>query len=148
MDRFESGPFGDGADPAVRRPPVEALAVTTPDNRTGGPVADGQVDGPGRPRHEQDDGGLVSLPDDPKRPVAAFEAQVLDVGGAGLAHPQAVEPEEHGEGGMGVVEAFGREEQCSELGAVETASVAGVDLGSAHALGRVGGDTAVDWAKR
>lgn len=49
---------------------------------------------------------------------------------------------------MGVVEALGGEQQRTQLGAVQTASVARVDLGSPYVRGRVGGDAAVDVGER
>ena len=76
--------------------------------------------------------------------MPSFEPEVLDVGGAGLAHPEAVQAQEDGEGGVGVVEALGGEQERSELGSVEAAGVVGVDLGVLDVLGGVGGDPAVD----
>jgi hypothetical protein len=43
-----------------------------------------------------------------------------------------------------VVDPLGREQEPPQLGPVEAAGVAGMDLGSANVLGRVGGDPAVD----
>ena len=54
---------------------------------------------------------LVALADDAQRPVAPLEAEVLDVGRARFADPQAVQSEEHGKGGMGVVDPLGREQK-------------------------------------
>lgn len=48
---------------------------------------------------------------------------------------------------MGVVDPLSREQELPELGAVESAGVAGVDLGSANVLSRVRGDTTVDVAE-
>jgi hypothetical protein len=88
--------------------------------------------------------GLVALADDAQGAVSPLEAEVLDVRRARLAHPQAVEAQQDGQGGVGVVNPLGREQELPELGAVESAGVAGVDLGSANVLSRVRGDTAVD----
>ncbi len=45
---------------------------------------------------------------------------------------------------MGVVDPLGGEQKRTQLRAVETAGVGGVDLGPADVLGGVGGDPAVD----
>jgi hypothetical protein len=140
----DAGALGNGAHPAVCRPPIQAAAVVAEQDRTGRAFADGQVDCPRRPGYERDHGRLVALADDAKGSVAPLETEVLDVGRARLADPQAVEAQEHGESGVGVVDPLGFEQEPSELGAVEAAGVVGVDLGSADVLGRVGGDTAVD----
>jgi hypothetical protein len=47
-------------------------------------LTDGQVDRPLGPGDERDRGRLVALAHDPQRAMAALEAEVLDVGGAGL----------------------------------------------------------------
>jgi hypothetical protein len=71
--------------------------------------------------------------------MAPLEGQVLDVGRARLTDPQAVEAEEYGQGGVGVVDPLGREQEPPELGPVEAARVARMDLGTPDVLGRVGG---------
>ena len=45
---------------------------------------------------------------------------------------------------MGGVDALGREEEGAQLASVHAAALAGMDLGAAHVLGRVGGDRSVD----
>jgi len=87
MDLAEAGALGDRANPAVGGAPVEAAAVVAEQDRPGRPLADGQVDGARRPRHERDHGRLVALADDAQGAVASLEAEVLDVGPARLAHP-------------------------------------------------------------
>jgi hypothetical protein len=54
-----------------------------------GALANGEVDRAGGSWHERDGRRLVALADDPQRPMAPLEPEVLDVGGACLAHPQA-----------------------------------------------------------
>ena len=83
----EPGLLADGADPAVRRATVEALAVVAVQDRALAALSDGQVDGAGHPGHQGDHGRLVALADDAQRPVAPVKAQVLGVGGTGLADP-------------------------------------------------------------
>ena len=108
----DSGPLGDRAHPAVGGAPVEPAAVVAEQDRPRRPFADGQVDRPGRPGHQRDDGRLVALADDAQGAVAPLEAEVLDVGRARLADPQAVQAQEHGQGGVGVVDPLGREQNA------------------------------------
>lgn len=61
-----------------------------------------------------DHSGLVALADDAQGAMPPLEAEVLDVGRARLAPPQAVEAQEHGQGGVGVVDPFGREQEPPE----------------------------------
>jgi hypothetical protein len=120
------------------------LAVTAPQDRPLVALADRQVDRPGGPGHERHRGGLVALAHDPQRAVATLDAKVLDVGGASLADTQPVEAEQHGERCVAAVVLVGGEEEDAELGAVQPASVGGVDLGSADVLGGVRADASVD----
>ena len=113
----EPGSPSDGTNPAMGGSPVQALARGTAEDRPLRPLAHGQVDHPGGSRHKRDDCGLGALAHDPKSPVTSVEPQVLDVGAAGLAHPQTVQAEQDSEGPMGVVKVLRGEEEPSELGA-------------------------------
>ncbi len=144
MDDPEPGPLADGADPAMRRAPVEALAVVAVQDRALGALAEGQVDGAGHPWDKGYHRRLIALADDAQRPMAPVEAEVLGVGGAGLAHPQPVEAQERRQGGMVRVVALGREEERAELPAVKTPAFARVDLGPTNVLRGVGADPPVD----
>jgi hypothetical protein len=75
---------------------VEAAAVVAKLYRTGRPLADGQVDGRRRRRHQRDHGELVALAGAAQGSVAPLETEVLDVGRARLTNAQAVETQEHG----------------------------------------------------
>jgi hypothetical protein len=88
----EPGTLADRADPPVGRAPVEAVAVTASQDRPLVAISDGQVDRPSGPRYERHGGGLVALAHDPQRAMAALDAEVLDVGGAGLADTQPFSP--------------------------------------------------------
>ena len=79
--------------------------------RAGRALADSQVDRACGARHMGDDGWLVTLPDDPEGAVASFEPEVLNIGGARLAHPQPVQAEEDGERSVSEVDAFGGKER-------------------------------------
>jgi hypothetical protein len=136
-------PFADRADPAVGGTPVEALTVVTDQNRSFSPFTDGEVDGSRGARHQRDQGGLVALPDDPQYPVASLEGHVLDVGFAGFADSESVQAEQYGQGCVGMVEAFGGEEEPAELAAVQSAPLGRMDLRTANVLGWVGGDPPV-----
>ena len=76
--------------------------------------------------------------------MAAFEREVFDVGRACFGHSQAVESEQHRECGVGVVVAFGGEEECAERGAVHACGIVWMHGRSAHVLRWVRGDAPVD----
>jgi hypothetical protein len=124
--------------------PIESLAVSPVQDRALAALTEGQVDRAGHPWDQGNDRRLVALADDAQRSVAAIESQILGIGCAGLAHPQAVEAEEHRQGGMVVVVALGGEEEGAQLGAVETPARARVHLGATDVLGRIGTDPPVD----
>jgi hypothetical protein len=98
----------------------------------------------GHPGNEGDHGRLVPLADDAQRRVSVVNTKILDVGGGGLAHPQAVETQQNGQSGMVVVIALGGEEERAELGPVQAATLIEVDLGPTDILGRVSADPAAD----
>jgi hypothetical protein len=76
----EPGTLPDRPNPPMRGAPVEALAVTAPQDRAVVAFPDGQVDHPGGAWNERHGGGLVALAHDPQRTMAALEAEVFDVG--------------------------------------------------------------------
>lgn len=78
----------------MRGAPVEPLVVTAAQDQTLAVFADGDVDGSCRPRDERNGGGLVALAEDAQRAMAAFDGEVLDVGGARLAHAQTIQAEQ------------------------------------------------------
>ena len=108
---------------AVRR--SRRCTVVAAQDRALVALADGEVDGPGHPGNEGDHGRLVSLADDAQRPVSAVKTKILDVGGTGLAHPQAVETQQHRQSGVVVVIALGGEEERAELAPVQAATLIG-----------------------
>ena len=120
MDDPEPSLLSDRADPAMGGPAIKASAVLPPENGTLGAFPDDQVDGPSRSRDERDHGWLVSFTQDPECPVPTIEGDVLDVRPARLAYPEAVQPEEDGEGRMIPVEPFRRVEEGAELPTVQT----------------------------
>jgi hypothetical protein len=124
--------------------PIEALSIAAAQDRSLATFAHGQVDRARRTGDQRDRGRLVALAENAKRPVAPFEAEVLDVGGAGLAHPQPVQPEQHRERRVLAVVLLGGEQEHAELGAVQPARIGRMDLRAAHVLRRVRGDTSVD----
>jgi hypothetical protein len=85
--------LADRADPPVGGSPVEALAVTAPQDRSVVAFTDCEVDRACCPGYEGHGGGLVALAHDPKRAMASLDAEVLDVGGTGLADTQPVQAE-------------------------------------------------------
>ena len=128
VDVTEPGSPGDRAHRTMRRASVQSLAVVAQKDRptVRSPKARSIVRAV---RGTRGITALVALAHDPQPPVAPLEAEVLDVGGARLAHPQSVQAQEHGEGAMGGIEALGGEQQGAELGAVESPGVRGSILG-------------------
>jgi hypothetical protein len=113
---------------------VESLTIVAMQDRPFASLAQREVDGAGHSWDQRDHGRLVALPDDAQGAMAPVEAEVLGVGGTGLAHPQPVETQQSGQGGVVGVVALGREEEPTELAPVETTSFARVHLGPAGIL--------------
>ena len=93
----------------MRRSSVEPLTILPPQDRAFAAFADGEVDRARRSRNERDRRWLVPLSEDAQRPVNPFDAKVLDVGRARLAHSEPVEAEQHREGGVIAVVLLGGE---------------------------------------
>jgi hypothetical protein len=91
--------------------------------------------------------GLL-LPDDPQHPVASLEGEVLDVGFAGFAHPQSVQAERHSQGGVGVIEPLGGEEEPAELAPGKSAPLRRMDCATPNVLGGFEQIRPSTWAKR
>jgi hypothetical protein len=87
------GSLGGRTDPPVGGTPVEPTAVVAEQDRPSGTFPDCQVDRSGRSGHQGDDRRLVALADDAECPVTPLEPEILDVGRARLADPQAVQSE-------------------------------------------------------
>jgi hypothetical protein len=117
------GASGHPADDAGGSVPVEALAVEGEEQRARGALADGQVDGAGGPRGERDGDDLAALAGDDQGPVAAFQAQELDVGPGGLRYAQAVEGEQGDQGVLGGRAEPGGDQECADLVAVQGGGV-------------------------
>jgi hypothetical protein len=90
--------FADDPPGAV---PVQPLPGSGQEDGAAGAFAGGQVDRPRGPRRERDGDDLAALAGDGQRPVAAFQAQVLDVGAGGLRDPQPVQGEQGDERVLG-----------------------------------------------
>jgi hypothetical protein len=103
-----------------------------------------QVDRASSPWDQRDRRWLAALPKDAECPVASFEAEVLDVRGAGFADPQPVQTEQHRKRGVVAVVLLGGEQEHAKIRAVETAGVRRVHLRSADILRRVRGDAPVN----
>ena len=104
----------------------------------------GEVDRPGSPRHQRDERWLVGLAEEAQRAVSSLEAKILDVGPARLRHAQAVQPEDHGKRGVGVIEALGSEQEGAKFAAIHAVALAWLRLRSADVLGGVRRDAPVD----
>jgi hypothetical protein len=79
--------------------------------------------------------------------VAAFEAEVLDVGRTRVAHSQSVQAEQDGERGVVAVVLLGGEQEHAELGAVQPPGVRRMHLRATHVLRRVRRDAAGVWGQ-
>ena len=80
----DSRAAGGCADDPAGGVPVQPPTVPRQEQRPLGTFADGQVDRPGRARRQRDGHYLAALASDDESPVAALEAQVLDVGAGGF----------------------------------------------------------------
>jgi hypothetical protein len=109
--------------------PIQATAVIEDQYGAVPALADGQIDGPSGAGHQGNQGRLGALADDVQHPVAALHGYVLDVGVAGLGHPQAIQAQQHGQGGVGVIEELRGIQETGRLAAIQTPSLARVDLG-------------------
>lgn len=107
MHLTEPRALSDGPHPAVGRSPVEAHPVSSPQDRSRGPLSDGEVEGPCGRGHDRHDGRLVPLADDAKSPVTPLEGEVTDAGRAGFAQPKPIQTHEHGQGGVVMVKPLG-----------------------------------------
>jgi hypothetical protein len=71
--------------------PVQSLAIGGQEDRPFAALTDGQVDRPRSPRRERDGDDLAAFAGDDQRPVAALDAERLDVGTGGFGDPQAIQ---------------------------------------------------------
>jgi hypothetical protein len=76
--------------------------------------------------------------------MPAVDSEVLNVGGACLGDSKAVQAKQDRQRGEVVVIALGGKEEPSQFGAVQAATLRGVNLGSADILSRVRCDRPVD----
>ena len=97
----DPGAAGDPANDPSGAVPVQPLAISGQEHRAASVLADGQVDRPGHARRQRNGDDLAALTRDGQGPVAALQAQVLDVGAGCLGYPQAVQPEQGDKGMLG-----------------------------------------------
>jgi hypothetical protein len=103
--------------------PVQPFPVRGGEQRSFGALADGQVDGAGGTRSERDGDDPAALASDDRGPVAALEAQVLDVRANGLEDPKAVEREQGDQRVLGRRPEPCSDQQGTDLVAVQSGSV-------------------------
>ena len=137
VDQSELCSLAYRPNPAVGGAPVEALTVVAQEDGTVSPFPDRKVDGASGAGHQGYEGRFVALTDDPQQPVSSFESHVFDVGLTSLADPQTVQPKEHGQGGVGMIEPLCCEEKPAQLSSVQSALFRWVHGRSANVLGRV-----------
>src|ERR1017187_1784802 len=99
--------------------PVQAVPVYGEEYRSFAALADGQVDGPCGARRERDGDDLTALTGDDQGPVAALDAEGLDVRAGGLGDPQAVDGQQGDQGMLGGRAEPGGDQQCADLVAVQ-----------------------------
>jgi hypothetical protein len=95
MDDAQARPLADGTDPAMRRSPVESLAVVAVQDRTLGSLAESKVDGPGHSGNQGDDGRLVALADDTGGARTALPRQRTLGATVAWSYQLLSEPERH-----------------------------------------------------
>ena len=110
--------------------PLEALTISTVQDRALAALAQHEVDRGGHPLNEGNDRRLVAVADDAERLMSSIKAEIFHVGRTGLAHPESVQAKEHRQGGMVTVVTLGGEEEGTQLSAVEASTFARVDLGA------------------
>ena len=119
----DPGAAGGLADDPAGAVPVQPPPVGGQEHRPAGPLADGQVDRPGRARRQRDGDHLAALTGDRQGPVPAFQAEVLDVGADGFGDPQPVQGEQGDQRVLGWRAEPGGDQQGAELVAVQAHGV-------------------------
>ena len=92
MHVVEPGLLADRVNPALRGAGVKATAAGASQERAFAAFANRQVEDAAGPGDQRDGRRLVAFADDAQGPVPAFQPEVFDVGSAGLADTQAVQP--------------------------------------------------------
>jgi hypothetical protein len=87
----DPGAAGYPADDPGGAVPAGPPPVASAEERSFGALADRQVDRAGGARCERDGDDLAALPGDDQGPVAALQAQVLDIGTGGFRHSQPIQ---------------------------------------------------------
>jgi len=85
------GAAGSAPDDAGSAVPFEPPAIWSGEQRSFRALADRQVDRAGGARGERDRDDLAAFAGDDQGPVAAFQAEVLDVRAGDLRYPKSVE---------------------------------------------------------
>ncbi len=147
VDDPEPGPLANGADPTMGSTAIQAMTVLSTEDRSFGALPDDQVESPGCSWDERYDRRLAAFAHNPQSTVSAIDGEVLDVGPAGFAHPEAVESEQHCESGMVPIESLCGVEKRPELSTVGPSSLGRVDLGSTDVLAWIGRNPSVDVGK-
>jgi hypothetical protein len=113
------GAAGYPADDPPGAVPVQAPTAGCKEDGSFAALADGQVDRPRGPRRERDGDDLAALAGDHQGPVAALDAEVLDVRAGGLRYPQPVEGQQRDQRMLDRRAEPGGDQQRAELVAVQ-----------------------------
>jgi hypothetical protein len=119
----DPGAASEFADDPPGAVPVQPPAVRSQEHWPAGAFADGEVDRPRGPRRQRDGHHLAALTGNRKRPVPAFQAQVLDVSTAGFGDPQPVQREQGDQRMLQRRAESGGDQQRAELVAVQRDSM-------------------------
>src|SRR6516162_5800102 len=87
------GTAGGLADDPPGAVPVQPPPVRGQEHRPARTLADGQVDRPGSTRRDRDSDYLAALAGNRESPMAALQAQLLNIRAGGLRDPQPVQRE-------------------------------------------------------
>jgi hypothetical protein len=129
VDNPEPGLLADRTHPPVRGTPIETVAIPATEDRTLGALSDHEFEGPGCPWDKWHNRRLVALAEDVKGPVPTGKGNILDIRVAGLADPEAIEPERGGQGSVVLVAPLRSHLEGAELPAIKTPPWGRMDQG-------------------
>ena len=115
----DPGAARDLADDPPGAVPVQPAPVFGEEDRPVAAFAGGQVDRPGSARGERDGDDLAALAGNGQGPVAALDAQVLDISAGGLRYPQPVQREQRDQRMLGRRAEPGGHQQRAQFVAVQ-----------------------------
>ena len=119
----DPGPASDAAHDPARGVPIESVAVGAAEDRSFAAFTDGEIDRPRGAGRERDGHDLAALAQDRQGAVAAFEAELFDVGAGRFGDAQPVECQQADERVVAGAGEPGRDQQGADLVAVQARGV-------------------------